>query len=83
MTLTVIASGTKRSQRHTRKAVWHERSPEQSALGPTQAFEDTSIVTDGVTTGMFSVVLNLFTPPMCCQKFLCLKAYRVKTKISV
>ena len=56
----------------------HERSPGQSALGPTQAFEDTSIVTNGVTTGMFSVVLNPLTPPMCCQKFLCLKAYRVE-----
>lgn len=54
------------------------KSPEESALGPTQGFEDTSIVTDGVNTSMFSVVLNLLTPPMCCQKFLHLKAYHVE-----
>lgn len=62
--------------------MWHERSPEQSSLGPTQAFEDTSIVTDGVTTGMFKVVLNLLTPAMCCQKFLRLKVYRVENQNS-
>lgn len=64
MTPTVIVSETKRSPKVQRSLLW----------GP----HKDSIVTDGVNTSMFSVVFNLLTPPMCCQKFLHLKAYHIE-----
>lgn len=56
---------------------WHERSQEQCS-GASQTCKDITLVTDVVTVGLFSIGLNLSTPPMCCQKFLCVKVYQVE-----